>query len=837
MPANSEWKLLAKMNSKAIAEFSVWAHQELLRGAKVRLFRLGINSPDGALAYNSCSNEAYASEQWRAQKEALVKLCAQHGADWVCERAAALWFCRLVIIRFMELHDYLPCHMRLLSSCDGSLTPQALSEALDVRIEGLDASAVFDLVRAGNDEASFKYLFFSQCHELALAMPVAFSSEGDAFELLFPDGVLRKGGIVDRLVRDIPEDDWLDAESIMGWLYQGYASQRKDEVFAGFSKRKKASATDIAPATQVFTPTWIAQHLVKDSVGRWCSEASRGDASCSLENVSVCDPACGSGRVLACVFDYLMLQYEQRGYSKRDAVRLILEKNLTGFEIDAGAAALASFMLVAKALECDRRFLGRGVAPRIILLESIEFSCDELACMPSLNARRRLLEDYSHFSERGSLVRPSREDVEAIVCARDEYFAAAVSSDAQTLEGETIKKLDRAAAVLQQLSKLFDCVASYPPYMPTGNVNDCYARYLKSEYSLGNKNIGTVFLERGLTFNAGAGYTSMIVSQSWLFLKSFKNMRKSFLANNAIASVLDIGSGGFDNFGSNLMTAIAITLDAAGQASAGAYIDVTEPMGEQAKADALACALTCPEGRVFKRSSDFFERVPDYSLNYKIDDIFLDALTIGVPVSELASNVNSGQAISGKDRFVRYWHEVGIDDSSFENDALREAPRWRPYSGGGEFRAWYGNLSYVVDWESVSGKKTKNADVELEDVSSCASHIAWNRLCTTELSFRIYPGDPIVASNGPSFDFDLLPGEDRVYAIIAFLNSSSSRAIGEPLCPTLNKYASDIGRLPIADEVLSNSRAAELARDCVSLSKLDWDSFETPWDFKRNPLV
>lgn len=968
------------MNESAVKGFAVWARRELLRGVAARMARwdIGVGNTSAmsvasvasavpATPVSSAASAALAapvapanaevirgkfltSEQ-RRQRAVLLEACARDGADAVCEKAASAWFVRFAAVRYMELRDYLPCRMRMFSSADGSFNPQVLSEALDASIENLDAAEVIRLVREGDNEALFRCLFLAQCHELSTSMPTVFAPAGDAFDLLLPDGLLRKGGVLEQLVNVIPESDWLEGASMMGWFYQAYASERKDEVFDGFKKGRKVGAADIAFATQVFTPDWLARYLVQNSLGRlWMecypesglldrmdfyispalglAEAREGFAgaigqldagtrragsqhvdsrrvgSLELDDIAVCDPACGSGRILAYAFDVLMVLYEEAGYTKRDAVRCILERNLVGFEIDSRAAALASFVLTMKAMEHDARFLRRGVVPCVVLLESVEFSDDELARVPSLAARRQLVDALACLGERGSLVRPDEADLWALADARREAESAgdagsgvcadagidvasgsdstltanvSVGAWARTNLDALVRKLAYAEDVLRELRRSFSCVVSYPPYMAARNLGAPLSRYLKDEYPLSCQNLGTAFLERGLAFNAGAGYTAIIVSENWMFSKRFQDMRKQFLEGRLVSSVLHVGSGGFDNFPVNLMTAIAIVLDASGRASAGCYVDVTEEVGEREKSTALVHALENPAGRVFIKDYDFFECVPNFLLNYRVSDALLATFRMGKPVAEVAQAMDAGVSTGDNKRFLRYWYEVGGSEFSGTAERVRfsyesgaganggsgaplkvderfgygaggcsgghygeseRAPKWRPYSKGGEFRAWYGNLDYVIERpvESETVRRCK------EEVLSCEGHsdglrITWSKLCSTALSFRRCAQGSISAEAGPCLVFSASEREEFVYALFAFLNSSVARAAGDLLCPTLSKFPSDIGKLPVADAVLVNVRAAHLARDSVCLSRLDWDSFETSWDFERNPLV
>ena len=388
------------MNDAAIKNFCIWARDELREQVRQKLMEWEV--VEGASAdLDAIGGRPLTAAEKKQRRELLTQL-ASHGEDALVERAAYTWFNRLMAIRYMEVNDYLPAHVRLVSNADGTPGSQAVKEALTLDIEGLDRDEVVRLVQQGDDEALFRYLFLAQCDELASCMPAVFEPIGSAMELLLPSGLLRDGSVPDRMVRDIPEEDWRAGVQIVGWMYQYYNAERKDEVFASFKKGKKADAAALAPATQLFTPDWIVRYLVENSLGRlWMrshpashlvdrmsyyipDEDECETRPLSPESITVIDPACGSGHILVYAFDLLAAIYEEEGYARRDIPHLILENNLTGIEIDPRAAQLASFALAMTACEWDSRFLNRAdkTHARITCLYSASISEEELQTMP-----------------------------------------------------------------------------------------------------------------------------------------------------------------------------------------------------------------------------------------------------------------------------------------------------------------------------------------------------------------------------------------------------------------------------------------------------------------------
>lgn len=505
------------MNDTAIKNFCIWARRELMAQVALQAARFGIreNGYDPALA-DVVSGRPLSVVERRQRADLIRRLGPADGVGYgeayqaLVDAAAYTWFNRLIAIRFMELNDRLPSHVRMLSAEDGSFAPQVLREALDVPIEGLDAAQVSALVAASDDEKLFRYLFLAQCRELATCLPDVFEPVGAAMELLLPEGLLRRGSVVQRLVDDIPDEDWREGVEIVGWMYQYYVSERKREVFDGYQEGKKAERDDIAAATQTFTPEWIVGYMVENTLGRtWMLNHSdsklvdrmsfyvepMGDIekhpeAKTPETITFCDPCCGSGHVLARAFDLLVFMYEEVGYTKRDAVRLIIENNLYGFEIDKRARALASFELVMKACEYDSRFLKRGVTPQIVYLAPVEFSADEVTQLPELVDRKGLMNALAHLDECGSLFKPDPEDVTAVadalrrIKAQDNLFADALCS-----------KLESVLVCCRALSRSYSLAVTNPPYMGSSNMNKWLSVWVKKQYPNTYRDLCTCFIE------------------------------------------------------------------------------------------------------------------------------------------------------------------------------------------------------------------------------------------------------------------------------------------------------------------------------------------------------
>ena len=545
------------------------ARRELIADVQKRCMRYGILEEDSLPANADTIDGRVLTLAERTQRAELLRIAREDGYRELVERAAYTWFNRLLAIRFMEVNDRLPSHIRVLSAPDGSFKPQAIAEAMDLPLEALDPAQVAELVQAGNDEDLFRAIFLAQCDELASCMPAVFDKVGSAMELLLPDGLLREGGVVEQLVNAIPEQDWTEGVEIVGWMYQYYVSERKDEVFASFKKGKKAERDAIAPATQLFTPNWIVRYLTENSLGRlWM--LNRPDSSLpedmpyfvkpdedhetefkhvdGPEDITVVDPACGSGHILVYAFELLAKMYAEDGYTGRDAARLILEKNLSGMEIDPRAGAMASFALTMKACELDSRFLRRGVSPRITVLSRVELDGEEQRYIENLRNRPELMDAAAHLDECGSLLTVSKDDLEAV--ARD---LASLAGEGSIFGGSAAEKLERLQAELAPLSCRYDVVVANPPYMGSSNMNGWVSKWLKKNYPVAKSDLCTCFMSRGIALSTSQGYFAMVTSQTWMFISSFEKLRKQLLESAAILTLCDTKSTGLhaDNFTAN----------------------------------------------------------------------------------------------------------------------------------------------------------------------------------------------------------------------------------------------------------------------------------------------
>lgn len=845
------------MNDTAIKNYCMWARRELIAGVQAKAHYYGIRE-DG---YEPAETEVLHGEvvltpEERKQREGLIQLYEGKDKNYEAfiEQAAYTWFNRIMAIRFMELNDKLPSHTRIFSLNDGSFGSQAVAEALDIQIEGVDQARVIEYKQAGDDEALFRHLFLVQCNELSSCMPQVFDPVGSALELLLPNGLLRKGSVIERMVADIPEEDWREGVEIVGWMYQYYNAERKDEVFASFKKGKKADKESIAPATQLFTPPWIVQYLTDNSLGRlWMLNHPNSRLTDhmkyyiapdeeshevpqkveSLEEITVCDPACGSGHILIYAFDLLAAMYEEAGYSHRDIPRLVLENNLTGFEIDPRAAEMASFALTMKGCEWDRRFLRRNVQPEIVVLQSVVFEPEELDLLPELAGEKKLLDALAHLSECGSLFLPTDENV-AILRQSLERLQAGAS----LFSGKAEEKLSQAICLCEQLQRKFSVVVANPPYMGSSNMNKWLARWTAKHYADAKRDLCTCFIERGFSLAMSEGYSSMITMQSWMFLGSFETMRKRLIDNVSIVAMAHLGTRAFSSIGGEVVSTTATVVANRKIDVLGEYLRLVDFENEREKEAAIVEAIDNPDcGWFYRRRAEDFKVISGSPITYWASDAVLDAFRFSKQLRELGQP-RQGLATGENARFVREWWEPSIDREMFDcpsiEDSIRSGSKWFPYNKGGDFRKWYGNNEFVVNWENdgkevreFAGSVVRNPDYYFK------SSITWSKISSGSIAFRYKPEGHVFDVAGTSIFAD----EDTLFYLQGLCNSSVIQAIASILSPTLNFEVGQIATYPIIESKEKENGVIRLVQKARGISKEDWDFQETSWDFKRHPLV
>lgn len=749
----------------------------------------------------------------------------------------------------MEVHDFLPSRVRMFTrpAADGSweLGSQAADQALDVEIEGADPVRIAELKQAGEDGPLFRYLFLAQCAELSGCLPGVFQPVDACMALLLPVNLMDPDGVIDRMVEDIPEEDWWNVQ-VLGWMYQYYNSEVKDAFFA--SKAKETPDT-IGPATQLFTPDWIVRYMVQNSLGRlWMlnnpgsplrdemeyyiepdSEHEDFIKIGGPEDISLCDPACGSGHILVYAFELLAKMYLERGYREREIPELVLSKNLHGMEIDPRAAQIARLALAMCARGMDRRFFGRGVQADIAVLAPVALGEGDVPQGSALAKKKDLIDALAHLDEVGSLLAPGETDLAAI------REAIGLTGDGGLFGSSSREKLQRALSTCETLARRHDCVVANPPYMGSSSFGPFMSRWVKKSYPDVKSDLCTCFIERNLSLAKVGGFASLVTSDTCMYLSSFVAMRTSLVENNTILTFVDTRG---TNAHPDVFDANAIWVLRHGwlKGYEGSYFKLNHRIPE--KAGALLEAIRNPDcGWFYRRDAETFKQIPGTPIAYWASDALLDAFANAKQLNEFGKP-RQGLATGENARFVREWWEVDDQKSSYSCCSLEEsvssACKWFPYNKGGDFRKWYGNNECVINWENdgnsvreYSGSVIRNPDCYFRP------SITWSKISSGSIAFRFKPAGHVFDVAGTSVFSDAA----SLKYLQGACNSSVIMRVASMLSPTLNFEVGQIATYPIIQNEELEPSVDATVDSCRELSKEDWDSFEISWDFKRHPLV
>ena len=659
--------------------------------------------------------------------------------------------------------------------------------------------------------------------------------------LLLPTNLMDPDGVIGRMVGDVDETDWDDVQ-ILGWMYQYYNAEVKDAFFA--SKAKETPDT-IGPATQLFTPDWIVRYMVQNSLGRlWMLNNPGSPLRDQMEyyiepdaehedfvkvegpeDITLCDPACGSAHILVYAFELLVAMYRERGYRDRDIPELILTKNLAGMEIDPRAAQIAGLALAMRARELDRRFFRRGVRADIAVLRPVTFEEDELPEGCALAKKRDLLDALAHLDEVGSLLCPDRTDLAAIrgamtLCeSAGGLFAATAAS-----------KLERALDVCEKLARSFDCVVANPPYMGSSSFGPFMSKWVKKNYPDVKSDLCTCFIERGFSLARDRGYAAMITMQSWMFLGSFEKMRSSLIGSKSVLSMLHLGPRAFDTIGGEVVNVTADVVYNGCAACEGAYVRLVDINGSDAKRQKALEAIRNPDcGWFYRRDAEAFRQVPGTPIAYWASDALLDAFRAGTPLGE-CSKLCTGLQTGDNDLFVRYWWEPSRDN---EITSRGSWPKWAPLNKGGNYRKWYGNTDNTLFWENNGEAVRSHRSSVIRNPKYYGQFgLTWGTLTVGPPSMR-YVDYPSIPTDVGCMVYE--NDECKLWSLLGLLNSSVSGLFLQLISPGLHYTVGPTSQLPVFN--FDQGQPVELAKRNTELSRLDWDSFETSWDFKRHPLV
>lgn len=819
------------MNDSALKSFCTWARTELIKGVEAQMVRYGITEPAPVPVGSETVNGLPLSPAEIEQRDELLRMQAEVGHEALRDRAAYTWFNRIVAIRFMDARGWLPSRMRMLSRADGSHGSEAVENALDVEITTADTDCIAELKMAGLDEPLWRYLFVAQCEELADCLPGVFERVGGAMELLLPQGLMMADSVVGKLNAVLTDEDWREGVTVLGWMYQYYNADVKDGFF---KSKRKAAAADIAPATQLFTPEWIVRYMVENSLGRlWMlnnpGSSLRGrmeyyiepDAEhedfiriSSPEEITLCDPACGSGHILVYAFELLFHMYEERGYREREIPELILTKNLAGMEIDSRAAQIAELALAMCAREHDRRFFRRGVRADVTVLSSIPLGEDELP------GNKKLAEELSHLGEIGSLLNPSEDEI-------DELKAVAASCSDDLFASATKNKLESAASICEKLSRRFTCTVANPPYMGSSSFNPFMSKWVKKNYPDVKSDLFSSFVVRMFSLAKDHGECGVMSPFVWMFIGSYEKLRNEIIDNRTLTSLIQLEYSGFA--GATVPICTYTFHNSFVKGYKGGYVRLSDFVGAAVQAPKALEAIRNPDcGWFYRRDADTFKQIPGTPIAYWASEGLLSAFSLGSSIGDFSDYTGSQNKTGDNNLYLRLFWEV-------DAHSVGRKGSWATYSKGGDFRRWFGNLHWLVSIkkDAIEFYRSNPTSNLLASKYWYSEGICYTMLTSGKPSFRLFP---------PTGGFDMAGpcicnlGQNKNWAL-GFLNCSIAADVLSMLNPTLNMQARDIKALPMLISAELQPAINSLVESNVDISKIDWDSFETSWDFKRHPLI
>ena len=866
------------MDKNAIKKYAVWARKELISRVAQKAQQYGITETEMVDAGADSVNGKVLSAEEMQQRRALIAQINEKGYQQVMEEVAYTWFNRFSALRFMEVNGYLPSHVRVFTDENNAFKPQILAEVLHLELDKLDKDKVYALKETEQTEELYKYLLIVQCNALNSILPGMFQTIADYTELLLPDNLLWEGSVIEQMISQIPEDNWQDAVQIIGWLYQYYNSEKKDDVFAALKKNVKITKENIPAATQLFTPDWIVRYMVENSLGRlWVeghpdakaqllptpeeqaaytagnrdpedtkwhyyleeaqqelqvqaqlSEIRKQYADLTPEQIKVIDPCCGSGHILAYLFDVLMQIYENYGYTPRDAVASILQNNLYGLDIDDRAAQLAYFAVMMKAVRYDKRFLKRKdedgepdvPQPHVYAIEEsnrIEKPDVEYFCNGKLelnDAMHTILTQLYDAKEYGSILTITPQDWDALYARFDE-----VTGESSFHRESIRKKLLPLVRVAQTLAQKYDVVVTNPPYMGSSGMGAKLAEYVKKNYPDSKSDLFAVFIEVCSRMAKQNGYQAMITQHAWMFLSSFEKLREKMMLTETI-SMAHLGARAFEEIGGEVVQTTAFVRCANHvEGYKGTYCRLIEPTSQQGKEEMFLAGQ-----KRYTANQDDFAKIPGASVAYwvskKLYSTFRNSLLYDYTISD-------GQNKTGDNaKFVREFWEV-------RNSNVGKGKKWLFYAKGGGYRKWYGNLSEVVNWSEEAREFYKNDKIcrIIPEYLWYKAGITWS-LISNNPSFRLLPEEATFDVGGSSI---FLKDNSNIEFVLGLLNSKVFSYVQKIVNPTINIQVKDIRVMPFVKK--NENEITGLAEECSFLSKEDWDSFETSWDFTRHPFI
>lgn len=786
------------MDKNAIQKYAIWARNELIGQVKQRAFQYGISDKGYGEENATVINGRVLTLDEKRQRHDFVHEIQKNGFEQAVEEVAYTWFNRFVALRFMEVNDYLPTHVRVFSDANGGFNPEILKDVLHLDLEGLDKAKVSDLLNANQTEELYRYLLITQCNALSTALPEMFERLGSYTEMFLPSNILRAESIIGRMLSDIQEMDWLDGVQIIGWMYQFYNTEPKRAVFDAMKKNIKLTKETIPLATQLYTPDWIVRYLLENSLGQMWLKAHPNDTlksdwhyyidakesglegDINPESIRIIDPCMGSGHILVYAFDMLIKIYRSAGYIERDAAKLILEKNLYGLDIDRRAHQLAYFALMMKAREYNRRIFTENVKPQVYHPEG-----------------------WDDGEEYGSLITTG-----------DPGEMPQVSQN-QTLFDDHERDV-RIWNYKRLLSMQYDIVVTNPPYMGGKGQGVKMIEYLAEKYADVKSDTFSAFIVRCCWLAKPKGYVGMFTPYVWMFIQSYEKLRNMIYAGRSISSLIQFEYSAFEEA---TVPVCSFVLRNNPASTIGTYFRLVDFRGGmEVQRQKYLEAIKNPEcGFRYKTDNKNFAKISGSPVAYWVKNYSI------FNFKKLGEGYTSGgrNKTHNNEKYVRIWWEIA--------DRIRFAP----YANGGEFRKWYGNHLDLVDWSDTAKAEYDSHGGLYNEAFWGKQGLCWNLITSALNGFRVKCPEFHYSSASPT----LISGNTKQdYISLGFLNTKVAAFLIKAFNPTLNTTVTDVMSLPLyvnnQYDLINN-----IVSENILLSRADWDAFETSWDFKRHPLL
>ena len=856
------------MNKSKIQKFAVDGHKLLYKQIAQRAYQYGIEEENVGKADATEVRGRILSPLEKSQRAALIAEINANGYPQTIERVTYIWFNRIVALRFMEVNNYLPSHIRVFSDASGTFKPEILNDVLHLEMEGLDKAQIAEYIENNNTEELYRYLLLTQCAELKAALPDIFvfgTRDRDYTELLFPNNSLSGDSFIAKMLSETDEkEDWQDAVQIIGWLYQYYNDERKNEVINIYKGTVKKD--DIPAATQLFTTDWVVRYMVDNSLGRYWierhpesklaekleffvtpknGEINHIDEFVKPEDVKFLDPCMGSGHILVYAFDVLMEIYKESGYTERDAAAMIVQNNLFGLDIDDRASQLAYFAVMMKARSYDRRFLSRGIKPNVLAIkESNGMGAavrDGLTTDAAMNAISRYLVDtFRDAKELGSIITVEPKDYDGYMAYLDNCDGEGqlTMDDADWLQNARpiLKALAQQAKVL---SGKYPIVCTNPPYL--NKIEGQLKKFVINNYKDYSGDLFSVFTYRNLMFCKQDGYCGYMTPFVWMFIKTYEKLREFIIRNKSIATLVQMEYSAFEEA---TVPICSFVLKNGKATENGLYFKLSDFKGgmEVQKQKVLEALADKNCGYFYEADQSNFSKIPGSPVAYWISSKLIRAYE-GNSLAEYAT-ITNGLFTCDNKRFLRLWHEVHVKNIKFQckskDECLSATQKWYPYNKGGDFRRWYGNQEYIVNFRDF-GAEISQYRVQSGQSASFPGQdfyfhdsVSWSLVSSAKFGIRYYPTGFVFDIAGSS----VFPNsEEKLGYLLGFLASEVAFSCLKLTNPTINFQAGDVRKLPLIYDEHSLDETNKMSQENITLSRTDWDSYETSWDFKRNPLV